>query len=141
MTLRFAPYHRTESLNDFYRKLAALPKDNPLSTAGAQMLDLLPLLAEACANVDLWGFTSHERLCLRERNEYESPWLVIIDPLPGDGYDVRFRLPDHEAPWPQAMIWGHARSKEAACAMVRVGIARSMAGGRVPDPNEEAAQQ
>jgi hypothetical protein len=84
MTLRFAPYEGTDSLHSFYRKLAELPSENPLSTAGALMLDLLPLVAQACADVDLWGFTSHERLCLRATNDYDSPWLVIIDPIPGE---------------------------------------------------------
>jgi hypothetical protein len=141
MTLHFAPYRGTDSLHAFYRKLAGLPKVNRLSKSGAQMLELLPLVAEACADLDLWGVTSHERLCLRGANEYESPWLVIIEPIPGDGFDVRFRLPDDEAPWPGAMVWGHAHTKEDAGAMVRVGVARSRPRNSVKSSKDEAAEQ
>jgi len=124
MTLRRASWQGPAALDDEYRAFEKLPNKN-LAGAGTQMLRLLPLLYEACSGLDVWGITSHERLCLIATDAHDAPWLVVIEPVPGDEYEIRFRLPDSEAPWDHAMVWGRATNPEDACRMVRTGIERS----------------
>jgi len=124
MTLRRASWQGPATLDDEYRAFEKLPNTH-LAGAGTQMLRLLPHLDEACSDLDVWGVTSHERLCLISTDADDAPWLVIIDPVPPNEYQVRFRMPASEAPWDQAMVWGRASNPEDACKMVRTGIERS----------------
>jgi hypothetical protein len=122
--LKRASWQGPATLDDEYRGFEELPNGH-LSRAGTRMLQLLPLLSEACSAIDVWGLTSHESLCLIAADTQEAPWLVIIEPAPGDEYEIRFRLPGSEAPWDHAMVWGSARSPEEACRMVGIGMERS----------------
>jgi hypothetical protein len=124
MMLKRVSWQGPATLDDEYRGFAQLPNVH-LSRRGTRMLQLLPLLSEACAAVEVWGLTSHERLCLITADTQRAPWLVIIEPVTGDEYEIRFRLPAAEAPWDQAMVWGSAPIPEEACRMVCIGMERS----------------
>jgi hypothetical protein len=124
MMLKRAAWQGPATLEDEYRGLEQVANVH-LARAGTRMLELLPLLGQACSGLGVWGLTSHERLCLIAADTQQAPWLVIIEPVPGDEYEIRYLLPGPEAPWDHAMVWGRARSPEEACRMVVVAIERS----------------
>jgi hypothetical protein len=96
------------SLDAFYKELADPPPSNPYCRIGSQMLSLLPKLYDALAGKTVWAVTSHERLCLVPQEKPDFPWLVIIQAVSWGGFEIRYRLPDDEAPWAGAMVEGFA---------------------------------
>jgi hypothetical protein len=123
--LKRASCQPSRSLEEDYAEFAALPPENPLSQVGKQMLTLLPLLSEALANRDIWALTSHARLCLLARDDWESPWLVQIEALSWGGFEIRYLLPQDAAPWPQATVLGFAVDAKSASAMIDTAMVRS----------------
>ncbi len=112
-------------LLDSYRQLGER-KEAEWRQVAAQMIELIPLLEEVCAPVEAWGLLSHERLCLLAVDDFRSPWYVVIaaQAFVG-GYDIRYILPAHEAPWPDATVGGHAQTSRDARHMVRTAMVRS----------------
>ena len=96
-----------------------------LRQAAQQMLEFLPVLDTALGQRDVWALTSHMRLILLPTNSTSSPWLVAIEPWPGRRFEISYRMPADEAPWPLARVVGEADNFETACAMVKVAMEQS----------------
>jgi hypothetical protein len=125
MALRRASCQPSKTLDKFYQELDGLPSDNCYSSVGHEMLRLLPALGHALEHVDVWGLTSHERLCLLARDDYTSPWFVIVRAVPPDGFQIRYLMPEKETPWPDAYVEGTAPTVAQACDFVVTAIKRS----------------
>jgi hypothetical protein len=122
----------SKGLTEFYSDLANLPEPNYYRRVGEQMLELLPLLEEAFADTEVWWLTSHEILWLMDRNVREAPVYVTLRALGWDGFIVRYFLPDEEAPWPDAVLEGNARTPPEAVWMVQEAMRRSAGWGSSP---------
>jgi hypothetical protein len=116
MPLPRASCQPSATLEGFYQKLASSP-DSVSSNTGAQMLSLLPRLAEVCAPFHVWHLTSLALLWLLAADDWRSPWLVCITAMP-EGYRIHYLTMDAEAPWPEATVEGVASDEPTACRLV-----------------------
>ena len=129
MPLKRESSQNTRTLEGFYEDLAA-SSDDVSRSIGLQMLRLLPMLREACGNRAVWGLTSLTHLWLLAVDDWRSRWLVRITAFPGNGFRVSFRMPDADAPWPDAMVDGEARDERHACELTLIAMRES--GGWAP---------
>ncbi|MDC0683392.1 hypothetical protein [Sorangium atrum] len=77
MALNRASVQRSKSLGEFFGEL----KSSTASTAasiGSGMLELLPLMKDACSDRDAWALTSLMRLWLLAADDRSAPWLVLM---------------------------------------------------------------
>ena len=124
MPLHKASVQQHKTLEEFYGELKA-STDSVSSSGGQTMLELLPLLGDLCADVEAWGLTSHSRLWLLAADSSQAPWLVSIQPFPGQGFQISYRMPATEAPWADAFVEGFATDEADAIRMVRIAMERS----------------
>ncbi len=89
------------------------------------MLDLMARLRTLPDTRQVFGLTSHHRLCLLAADSYQSPWFVIISALDKRNYFVEYLMPKSIAPWPHAYVRGEARSEDDALQMVVTAIEKS----------------
>lgn len=125
MSLRRGSCQPSQTIAEFYAGMVALGPSNVFSRIGSQALDLLPRLEEALADIEVWGITSHEMLCLHNVDDYTAPTLVAVHPH-SDSFEISYRLPEPLSPWPDAVVHGTATSTGQALSMIEIAIARSM---------------
>ena len=92
---------------------------------GKAMLDLMVRLRALPGSCQVYGLTSHHRLCLLAADSYKSPWFVIIAALDKRNYFVEYLMPDNVAPWPHAYVRGEARSEDDAIQMIVIVMEKS----------------
>lgn len=124
MPLKRASCQPSATLEGFYEELAA-STDSVSSGSGKQMLSLLPMLTETCADINVWGLTSHAHLWLLASDNWTTPWLVSVTAFSGVGYRVQYRMPAADAPWPEALVEGTAPDEAAACRLILIAMKRS----------------
>jgi hypothetical protein len=122
--IRRASCQPSASLEGFYQALAA-SSDSVSSSIGRQMLSLLPLLSDICVAFNVWGLTSHAHLWLLPSDDPSAPWLVAVMAFPGQGYQIRYKMTEADAPWPEAFVEGTAPDEAAACGLILTAIKRS----------------
>ena len=123
MALLKASIQKEKSLEEFYGALKE-STDAVSSSTGSSMLELLPLLRELCAEVEVWCLTSLARLWLLPGDSPGAPWLVSVQPFPGQGFRISYREVASEAPWPKAEVQGFASNEADAIRMVRNAMQR-----------------
>jgi len=124
MPLTRASCQKSASLEGFYKDLAA-STDTVSSSAGEQMLSLLPMLSDICADFNVWGLTSLNHLWLLPSDDWKSPWLVQVTAYPGQGYEVRYKMTATDAPWAEAFVEGKAPDEASACRLILIAMKRS----------------
>jgi hypothetical protein len=124
MPIRRASCQQHGTLEGFYQALAD-SSDSVSSSGGRQMLSLLPLLSDVCATFNVWGLTSHETLWLLPSDDPSSPWLVSVIGFAGQGYHIRYKMAEADAPWPEALVEGTAPDEAAACRLILIAMKRS----------------
>ena len=82
------------------------------------MLDLIARLRALPDDRQVWGLTSHERLCLLATDSSASPWYVIVAALDSQNIFIEYLVPGDSAPWPNAYMRGEARSHDDAVRMI-----------------------
>jgi hypothetical protein len=123
MALNRASVQQSKSLEEFYGELKS-STDSFSAAIGGGMLELLPLLKDACSGRDVWALTSLMRLWLLPADDLSAPWLVSVMAMPGVGFQVMYRMSDTESPWPDALVQGTAVDEADACRMVRIAMER-----------------
>ena len=124
MPLTRASSQSATSLQDFYESLVN-SEDSVSSSVGTQMLSLLPLLDDLCRTQHAWGLTSLAHLWLLSEDAWTSRWHVCITACPGEGYRIRYRMPETRAPWPDAVVDGQARDEAHACQLIAIAMRES----------------
>jgi hypothetical protein len=92
---------------------------------GRVMLSLIGRLRAFPDERQVFGLTSHLRLCLLADDTWKSPWYVIVSALDSRNYTVEYLMPQPVAPWPQAYVRGEARSEDDAVKMVLTAMEKS----------------
>ena len=104
-----------------------------MATYARQMLAILPGVETLCANLSVWGLTSHARLVLGlTDNPGSSP--VLITPLASEGYMVQYRLVDSGGVSPRFIEQAFATTPDEALALIAAAIDQS-GWGRPPSPS------
>ena len=85
------------------------------------MLQVMHLLRQTPWNGIVYGLTSHAALVLTNEPRDGFRW-VTIDPWGRPGYEVRYRLPESEAPWGGTQCGGIADTPERAVEMAVIGM-------------------
>lgn len=115
---------KPKTLDEFFEDMSQ--QDHVVSREGGRaMLGLMARLRALPDSRQVYGLTSHHRLCLLAVDSYQSPWFVIISALNNRNYFVEYRMPDDVAPWPHAYVRGEARSEDDAVAMVVTAMEKS----------------
>jgi hypothetical protein len=115
---------KSKTLDGFYTELSG--SQEPVTREGGKtMLDLLARLQALPSDQQVYGLTSHYRLCLLAQDTYTSPWFVIISALDKRNYFVEYLMPADAAPWPQAYVRGEARTEEDAVQMIVTAMEKS----------------
>ena len=115
---------KSKTLDEFF--LDVSQQDHPVSREnGKTMLDLLARLRALPDAHQVYGLTSHHRLCLLASDSWQAPWFVIINALGKQTYYVEYLMPKHTAPWPHAYVRGEASSEDDAVKMIVTAMERS----------------
>jgi hypothetical protein len=125
MALRRASHQAGRTLREHYTMLVDLPADNPLSSVGAAMLELLSRLDAVCAERDVFGVTVEDVLHLQASDDAGTAPAVIVRATADGEIRVSYRMPPREAPWQGATVQGIASSPDAAARMVALAMQRS----------------
>jgi hypothetical protein len=115
---------KSKTLDEFFEDVRQ--QDHVLSREGGKaMLGLMGRLRALPDSRQMYGLTSHHRLCPLAADSYQSPWFVIISALDNRNYFVEYRMPDDVAPWPHAYVRGKARSEDDAVQMIVTAMEKS----------------
>jgi hypothetical protein len=115
---------KRQTLDEFYSELGRSDRFVDQNIGGA-MLDLIARLRALPGEQQLFGLTSHYRLCLLDEDDYTAPWRVIISAVDRRDYSIQYLMPVRLAPWPNASVRGEARSIEAAVEMIIIAMEKS----------------
>ena len=113
-----------QTLEEFYTELSQ-HENVACRESGKAILDLLPRLHVLQNQYQVFGLTSHLRLCLLAQDSYQSPAYVIISALDKRNFSVEYLLPSHACPWPRAYVRGEACSEDDAVQMIEIAIQNS----------------
>ena len=114
---------KSKTLDEFYKEMSEA--DRVEREIGTTMLSLLAHLRALPDGRNVWGLTSHYRLCLLAEDSYETPWFVTVVALNERNYFVEYLMPERVAPWPHAYVRGEARSEDEAVQMILTGMEKS----------------
>jgi hypothetical protein len=120
MPLQRISAQRSGTLVDFYSNIAK----GPTAEFGAMMLELIAFLNSHLTQT-VWALTSHYSLWLLSSDDYRSGWHIELMAMGSEGYRIRYRLPESQLPWENAMVEGMAKDKERALEYVLVAMERS----------------
>jgi hypothetical protein len=111
-----------QTVEEFYREMAATRVVDRERRQPRFMLDLLRELSADGPGPVVWGLTSHERLALLAADDWDSRTLVLIEPTPAGTWQIQCALPADRAPWPEAVVWGYTEELAEAVRRVRLGL-------------------
>ena len=115
---------KSKTLEEFFTEIRE--QENAVCREGGKaMLSIIARLRALPDERQLYGLTSHHRLCLLAQDTYRSPWLVIVSALDSRNYYIEYLMPEHVAPWPHAYVKGEAQSEDHAVQMIVTAIERS----------------
>ena len=115
---------KSKTLDEFYSEIGE--HDGAVDREiGRTMLHLLARLRALPDDHQVWGLTSHYRLCLLAQNSSTAPWFVIVAALDARNYYVEYLMPESVSPWPNAYVRGEARSEDQAVQMILTAMAKS----------------
>jgi hypothetical protein len=114
----------SKTLDEFYTDISQHDGDIDRSI-GQAMLNLLARLRALPGEREVWGLTSHYRLCLLAENSSATPWFVILAALDMQNFYIEYLMPERVAPWPNAYVRGEARSIDDAVRMIVTATEKS----------------
>jgi hypothetical protein len=86
------------------------------------MLEVLRLLRGTPWKGVVYGLNSHAALVLLKEDTHATTRWVTVDPWRRSGYEVRYYLPESEAPWTGAQCGGIATTPAEAAEMAVLGM-------------------
>lgn len=107
------------TIEEFYSRISNPPE------LGPAMLSLIERLRAVPEPVEVYGLTSHERLCLLPADSSAASWPVIFIALDFRNYFVEYLVPEKLAPWPNAYMRGEAQSENQAVEMILTAMRNS----------------
>jgi len=124
MNLTRCKDQRSKTLDDFYREISE--HDNATDREGGRtMLDLIARLRASPDKREVYGLTSHYRLCFLAEDTSRSPWFVIVAALDKRNYFVEYLMPKDVAPWSNAYVRGEAKSEDDVIQMILTAMDKS----------------
>ena len=70
------------------------------------MLEFIDMVDEMFHETTIWALTSHLRLVLQTKDDWQSKWLVIISSIGLGEYHFEYLMPEDRQPWDNAIITG-----------------------------------
>ncbi|OJJ21274.1 hypothetical protein BKI52_11970 [marine bacterium AO1-C] len=111
MPIKRSQQQAHESLEDFYKRDEW---KGGWEIAAKNMLEIIDFLNENFIDTKLIAMTSHQRLCIQNKDDETSGWLVVVQSVGLDGYYIEYKVPNDKAPWENAWIKGTPKSLKEA---------------------------
>lgn len=112
MPIKRCSDQQSKTLEEFYIFLSQ--QNTYYVDVAKQMLAFIDLINMLFKDTLIWGLTSHERLCLLNKDDSSADMLVIINSTGTNDYYFEYLLPADKQPWENAYVRGQASSIEEA---------------------------
>ncbi len=125
----------SKTLKEFYQEVAKWAK---APGVGQGMLELLAMINGMFKETQLYGLTSHYRLCIQAEDDWTAPWYVVVVGSRFEKlchYTIEYLLPENP-PWPHASVRGEARSLADAKNYLLIAMHRSQGWKNNPELEE-----
>ena len=130
MPIKRSQYQSEETLEEFYNRKEWTGAFKLIS---GKMLQLIDWIDENFMETELIASTSHQRLCIQDKNDKRLNWIIIISNQGMDEYYFEFKVPKNRGPWDEAWIKGKAISFEESI----IYLIKSMNDSEVWKENKE----
>ena len=103
-----------QTLEEFYSDLTK--EGNKITTidTGKSMLLFIDMINKIFRETMIWGLTSHYRLVIQAKEQWNSDWYVIVYCIGTHEYYFEYLMPLEKRPWPYATVNGTAQSLNEA---------------------------
>ena len=130
MPIKRSTYQSEETIESFYER--------PEWTGGFKLIskNMLKLIALINSNFTKTEFvvsTSHQRLCIQDKDDEKLNWIIIISNGALDEYYFEYKVPENKSPWDEAWMKGTAKNLNDAI----VYLIKSMIETDIWKDNEE----
>lgn len=130
MPIKRSTYQSKETIEDFYK---SNEWTGGFELISKNMLDLIDLINSSFIDTELIVSTSHQRLCIQDRDDDKLNWVIIISNCGLDEYYFEYKVPEHKSPWDEAWMKGTAGNLNEAI----VYLIKSMVETEVWKDNQE----
>jgi hypothetical protein len=113
MPIKRSSEQQRKTLTEFYIDLSAT-STNSYVDIGKEMLNLVQLIDKTFEDTLIWGLTSHDRLVIKNADDWKAPWYIIISNIGTKEYYFEYLLPTEKQPWENAYVRGQANNIEEA---------------------------
>lgn len=130
MPIKRSTYQSEETIKEFYNR-----KDweGGFKIISKKMLEFVDLVNEHFKETQLIASTSHQRLCIQDKEEKRSNWIIIISNTALDEYHFEYKVPKNKSPWKNAWMKGTADNLEESI----IYFIQSMIESEVWNENKE----
>jgi hypothetical protein len=111
MPIQRSSIQKKITLEEFYQDIIDT-STNHYADVARGMIGFLGMVNDTFKETQLWGVTSHTRLCIL-KEDVHGDWYVIVANI-GNDYYFEYLLPKHKQPWDNATVHGKAESLEEA---------------------------
>jgi hypothetical protein len=109
MPIKRSPYQSEKTLEEFYNRKEW---KGAFKIISSKMLKLVDWINENFVETELTAFTSHQRLCIQDKNDENLNWIIRISNYIMDQYYIEYKIPKNKGPWDEAMMSGIAEDFE-----------------------------
>jgi len=123
-------YQSEETLKEFYNR-----KDweGGFKIISKKMLEFIDLVNEHFNDTQLIASTSHQRLCIQDKDDEKLNWIIIISNSVLNEYYFEYKVPKNKSPWKNAWMKGTASNLEESI----IYLIKSMSESEVWNGNKE----
>ncbi len=89
------------------------------------LISVIKLIDSLFPQTEIWCLTSIGRLVLMNKNDWETPWYVIISNAGTNEYWLEYLVPKEKSPWNEAYIRGSVETLEKVKAYLLIAMKES----------------
>ena len=130
MPIKRSQYQSDKSLEEFYN---SNEWEGAFEIISKKMLEFIDLVNENFCETQLIASTSHQRLCIQDKDDNRLNWIIIISNVALTEYYFEYKVPKNKSPWDNAWMKGTASNLEEAI----IYLVKSMSESEVWNGNKE----
>ena len=130
MPIKRSQYQSEKSLEEFYN---SKEWSGAFEIISKRMLEFINLINENFSKTQLIASTSHQRLCIQDKDDKRLNWIIIISNIASTEYYFEYKVPNNKSPWDNAWMKGTASNLEESI----IYLIKSMNESEVWNGNQE----